>query len=150
MEININIFSWIKIICPSPPAWPTAMQLVRGKLGNFKEIICPSLYLFWRSLNNSNQMAIIVVTSLSEAMIGSVVSILVFMMVIHYWLNVMGNIKILINIISAPNLYWGKLSDEELKWVGIMIKFKLSHGWYKCQVTGLAQLRIFPIDYAVT
>ena len=40
-------------------------------------------------------MAIIVVTSLSEAMIGTVVSILVFMMVIHYWLNVMGNIKIL-------------------------------------------------------
>ena len=46
-------------------------------------------------LNDSNQIAIIVVTSLSEASIGSVISILVFMMVIHYWLNVMGNIKIL-------------------------------------------------------
>ena len=40
-------------------------------------------------------MAIIIVTSSSEAMIGSVVYILVFMIVIHYWLNVMGNIKIL-------------------------------------------------------
>ena len=60
-------------------------------------------------------------------MIGSLVYILVFMMVIHYWLNVMGNIKIL--MIESQHLTCIEVnSDEALKWVGIMIKFKLSHG----------------------
>ena len=39
-------------------------------------------------------MIIIVVTSLAQALIGSGVSVLVFNMVTHFWLNVMGNIKI--------------------------------------------------------
>merc|ERR1711888_261992 len=41
MEINIHIFFRIKIKCPSPPAWPTALQLglrPSGGEGQIKKI----------------------------------------------------------------------------------------------------------------
>ena len=61
-------------------------------------------------------MIIIVVTSWAQDLIGFGVSVLVLNMETHFWLNVMGNIKM---TVYRLDLISSQISDQDVNWVGL-------------------------------